>query len=102
MGPLPAEEAPLGGEWGAGGRNCGGVRERQGPEPGSGHPGPGSQGPGARPGRSGIEDLTVLHPPDGYSAEDKYKIWMRHRYNDCLDSLAELMGHDAFQVKVRS
>ncbi|KFP16794.1 Nucleolar complex protein 4, partial [Egretta garzetta] len=36
---------------------------------------------------------------DGYSAEDKYKIWMRHRYNDCLDSLAELMGHNAFQVK---
>ncbi|KFV63344.1 Nucleolar complex protein 4, partial [Dryobates pubescens] len=36
---------------------------------------------------------------DNNSAEDKYKIWMRHRYNDCVDSLAELMGHDSFQVK---
>ncbi|KAM6403810.1 nucleolar complex protein 4 homolog [Rhynochetos jubatus] len=34
-----------------------------------------------------------------YGAEDKYKIWMRHRYKDCVDCLAELMGHDAFQVK---
>uniref|UniRef100_A0A8B9F5X8 CCAAT-binding factor domain-containing protein n=1 Tax=Amazona collaria TaxID=241587 RepID=A0A8B9F5X8_9PSIT len=34
-----------------------------------------------------------------YSAEDKYKIWMRHRYKECVDCLAELMGHDAFQVK---
>ncbi|XP_071672050.1 nucleolar complex protein 4 homolog isoform X2 [Patagioenas fasciata] len=34
-----------------------------------------------------------------YSAEDKYKIWMRHRYNECVESLAELLGHDAFPVK---
>lgn len=25
---------------------------------------------------------------------------MRHRYKECVDCLAELMGHDAFQVKV--
>ncbi|XP_054248634.1 nucleolar complex protein 4 homolog isoform X2 [Indicator indicator] len=24
---------------------------------------------------------------------------MRHRYNDCVDCLSELMGHDSFQVK---
>ena len=47
-----------------------------------------------------FQDLSVFHPSDNYSAEDKYKIWMRHRYNDCVDCLAELMGHDAFQVKV--
>ncbi|XP_068064845.1 nucleolar complex protein 4 homolog [Anomalospiza imberbis] len=34
-----------------------------------------------------------------YSAEDKYRIWMRHRYRDCVGCLGELMGHDAFQVK---
>uniref|UniRef100_A0A8C8S584 Nucleolar complex associated 4 homolog n=1 Tax=Pelusios castaneus TaxID=367368 RepID=A0A8C8S584_9SAUR len=36
---------------------------------------------------------------DDYSAEDKYKIWMRHRYNSCVNCLAELMGHESFQVK---
>ncbi|KAK2537762.1 Noc4l [Columba livia] len=36
---------------------------------------------------------------ENYSAEDKYKIWMRHRYNECVESLAELLGHDAFPVK---
>ncbi|NXV80270.1 NOC4L protein, partial [Atlantisia rogersi] len=39
---------------------------------------------------------------DNYSAGDKYKMWMRHRYNDCVGYLAELMGHDAFQVKEMS
>ncbi|XP_015684027.1 nucleolar complex protein 4 homolog [Protobothrops mucrosquamatus] len=34
-----------------------------------------------------------------YSAEEKYKIWMRHRYNSCTTCLGELMGHEAFQVK---
>ena len=37
-----------------------------------------------------------------YSAEEKYKIWMRHRYNDCVESLSELLGHDSFQVKESS
>ncbi|XP_067395899.1 nucleolar complex protein 4 homolog [Emydura macquarii macquarii] len=37
--------------------------------------------------------------PDNYSAEDKYKIWMRHRYNSCVNCLVELMGHESFQVK---
>uniref|UniRef100_A0A8C3XPN6 Nucleolar complex associated 4 homolog n=1 Tax=Chelydra serpentina TaxID=8475 RepID=A0A8C3XPN6_CHESE len=36
---------------------------------------------------------------DNYSAEDKYKIWMRHRYNSCVNCLVELMGHESFQVK---
>ncbi|XP_068886939.1 nucleolar complex protein 4 homolog isoform X2 [Aphelocoma coerulescens] len=36
---------------------------------------------------------------ENYSAEDKYRIWMRHRYRDCVGCLGELMGHDAFQVK---
>ncbi|PKU36487.1 hypothetical protein llap_13207 [Limosa lapponica baueri] len=39
---------------------------------------------------------------ENYSAEDKYKIWMRHRYKECVDCLAELMGHHAFQVKESS
>lgn len=47
-----------------------------------------------------FRDLSPVHPAGSYSAEDKYKIWMRHRYNDCVGSLAELMGHGAFQVKV--
>lgn len=34
-----------------------------------------------------------------YSAEEKYKIWMRHRYNDCVESMNELLGHESFQVK---
>ncbi|NWR02190.1 NOC4L protein, partial [Paradoxornis webbianus] len=36
---------------------------------------------------------------ESYSAEDKYRIWMRHRYRDCVGCLGELMGHEAFQVK---
>ncbi|XP_053135039.1 nucleolar complex protein 4 homolog isoform X2 [Hemicordylus capensis] len=36
---------------------------------------------------------------ENHSAEDKYKIWMRHRYNSCLNCLGELMGHQSFQVK---
>ncbi|MGH0169164.1 UNVERIFIED_CONTAM: hypothetical protein FKN15_056001 [Acipenser sinensis] len=34
-----------------------------------------------------------------YSAEDKYKVWMRHRYSSCVQQLLELMGHDEYQVK---
>ncbi|XP_032085986.1 nucleolar complex protein 4 homolog [Thamnophis elegans] len=34
-----------------------------------------------------------------YRAEEKYKMWMRHRYNSCITCLGELMGHEAFQVK---
>ncbi|XP_043921486.1 nucleolar complex protein 4 homolog [Protopterus annectens] len=34
-----------------------------------------------------------------YSAEEKYKIWMRHRYHDCVKQLLELMVHTSFQVK---
>lgn len=37
---------------------------------------------------------------ESYSAEDKYRIWMRHRYRDCVGCLGVLMGHEAFQVKV--
>ncbi|CAI5797308.1 complex 4 homolog [Podarcis lilfordi] len=36
---------------------------------------------------------------ESYSAEDKYKIWMRHRYNSCVHCLGELMGHESFQVQ---
>ncbi|KAH0625357.1 hypothetical protein JD844_014811 [Phrynosoma platyrhinos] len=36
---------------------------------------------------------------ESYSAEDKYKIWMRHRYNSCSNCLAQLMGHKSFQIK---
>ncbi|XP_041078704.1 nucleolar complex protein 4 homolog [Polyodon spathula] len=34
-----------------------------------------------------------------YSAEDKYKVWMRHRYSSCVQQLLELMGHDEYQVE---
>ncbi|XP_063000488.1 nucleolar complex protein 4 homolog [Elgaria multicarinata webbii] len=36
---------------------------------------------------------------ESYSAEDKYRIWMRLRYNSCINCLGELMGHRSFQVK---
>ncbi|XP_060641650.2 nucleolar complex protein 4 homolog [Anolis sagrei] len=36
---------------------------------------------------------------ESYSAEEKYKIWMRHRYNSCNNCLAQLMSHQSFQVK---
>ncbi|XP_077164485.1 nucleolar complex protein 4 homolog [Paroedura picta] len=37
--------------------------------------------------------------PESYSAEEKYKIWMRHRYNSCVHCLSELMSHESFQIK---
>ncbi|XP_019394536.1 PREDICTED: nucleolar complex protein 4 homolog [Crocodylus porosus] len=40
--------------------------------------------------------------PDGCSAEEQYKIWMRHRYHSCVLCLAELMGHSSFEVKEMS
>ncbi|XP_048369624.1 nucleolar complex protein 4 homolog [Sphaerodactylus townsendi] len=40
--------------------------------------------------------------PESYSAEEKYKIWMRQRYHSCVNCLVELMGHESFQVKESS
>ncbi|KAL8180252.1 UNVERIFIED_CONTAM: Nucleolar complex protein 4 [Gekko kuhli] len=37
--------------------------------------------------------------PESHSAEEKYKIWMRHRYNSCVNCLVELMGHESFRIK---
>uniref|UniRef100_A0A8C4TEQ6 Nucleolar complex associated 4 homolog n=1 Tax=Erpetoichthys calabaricus TaxID=27687 RepID=A0A8C4TEQ6_ERPCA len=34
-----------------------------------------------------------------FSAEEKYKAWMRHRYNGCVEQLLDLLGHDAYHVK---
>ncbi|KAI1905023.1 hypothetical protein AGOR_G00011680 [Albula goreensis] len=34
-----------------------------------------------------------------YSAEEKYRIFMHHRYNSCKDLLLELISHESFQVK---
>ncbi|KAG5835243.1 hypothetical protein ANANG_G00270300 [Anguilla anguilla] len=34
-----------------------------------------------------------------HSAEQKYRMFMRHRYNSCTDLLLELMHHESFQVK---
>ncbi|KAJ8408588.1 hypothetical protein AAFF_G00252230 [Aldrovandia affinis] len=34
-----------------------------------------------------------------HSAEEKYRMFMRHRYNSCKDSLLGLIRHEAFQVK---
>ncbi|XP_067232262.1 nucleolar complex protein 4 homolog [Chanodichthys erythropterus] len=36
------------------------------------------------------------------SAEEKYQIFMRHRYNSCVELLLENIGHEAFQVKEAS
>ncbi|XP_066545640.1 nucleolar complex protein 4 homolog [Amia ocellicauda] len=36
---------------------------------------------------------------DNYSAEDKYKMWMRHRYASCVQQTLDLIAHEAFQVK---
>ncbi|XP_058615140.1 nucleolar complex protein 4 homolog [Onychostoma macrolepis] len=36
------------------------------------------------------------------SAEEKYRIFMRHRYNNCVELLLENLGHEAFQVKEAS
>ncbi|XP_073681030.1 nucleolar complex protein 4 homolog [Garra rufa] len=36
------------------------------------------------------------------SAEEKYRIFMRHRYNSCVENLLENIGHEAFQVKEAS
>ncbi|XP_010226364.1 PREDICTED: nucleolar complex protein 4 homolog [Tinamus guttatus] len=43
--------------------------------------------------------LSALPPAGPCSAEDKYRMWMRHRYRSCLECLAELLAHEAFQVK---
>nr|XP_045367691.1 nucleolar complex protein 4 homolog [Camelus bactrianus] len=32
-------------------------------------------------------------------ATRKYKVWMRHRYHSCCNSLGELLAHPSFQVK---
>ncbi|XP_039627964.1 nucleolar complex protein 4 homolog [Polypterus senegalus] len=37
--------------------------------------------------------------PESFSAEEKYKAWMRHRYNGCIEQLLDLLGHDAYCVK---
>lgn len=62
------------------------------------------RGPAALPGPGAALSepslCACLSLTENYSAEDKYRIWMRHRYRDCVGYLGELMGHDAFQVKV--
>ncbi|XP_051536427.1 nucleolar complex protein 4 homolog isoform X1 [Myxocyprinus asiaticus] len=37
-----------------------------------------------------------------FSAEEKYHIFMRHRYNNCVDLLLENIDHESFQVKESS
>ncbi|RXN11530.1 nucleolar complex 4-like protein [Labeo rohita] len=36
------------------------------------------------------------------SGEEKYRIFMRHRYNSCVEILLENIGHESFQVKETS
>lgn len=38
--------------------------------------------------------------PGDLNAEEKYHIFMRHRYNSCVELLLENIGHEVFQVKV--
>ncbi|XP_041826839.1 nucleolar complex protein 4 homolog [Melanotaenia boesemani] len=35
----------------------------------------------------------------GYSAEKKYQIFMRHRYNNCVEMLLEHLNHELYGVK---
>lgn len=35
-----------------------------------------------------------------YSAEEKYHIFMRHRYNSCVEILLDLLSHDVYNIKV--
>lgn len=35
-----------------------------------------------------------------FSAEDKYRIFMRHRYNSCVEMLLEHLSHELYGVKV--
>ncbi|XP_075999468.1 nucleolar complex protein 4 homolog [Genypterus blacodes] len=35
----------------------------------------------------------------GHSAEDKYRMFMRHRYNSCVEMLLEHMDHELHEVK---
>ncbi|XP_068127696.1 nucleolar complex protein 4 homolog isoform X2 [Hyperolius riggenbachi] len=37
--------------------------------------------------------------PDTTGAEDKYKIWMRHRYNSCVACMVDLLHHTSLQVQ---
>ncbi|TRY88577.1 hypothetical protein DNTS_034550 [Danionella cerebrum] len=41
------------------------------------------------------EDLTQ----GDHSADEKYQIFMRHRYNNCVELLLENIDHESFQVK---
>uniref|UniRef100_A0A4W3J6X4 Nucleolar complex associated 4 homolog n=1 Tax=Callorhinchus milii TaxID=7868 RepID=A0A4W3J6X4_CALMI len=43
------------------------------------------------------DEETALTAP--FSAEEKYKIWMRHRYNDCINQLLDLMEHQSHEVQ---
>ncbi|XP_062409784.1 nucleolar complex protein 4 homolog [Sardina pilchardus] len=36
------------------------------------------------------------------SADEKYRIFLRHRYNNCIEQLLENMGHNVYQVKEAS
>ncbi|NP_001084692.1 nucleolar complex protein 4 homolog B [Xenopus laevis] len=38
-------------------------------------------------------------PPDTCSAEDKYKMWMRNRYNSCVSCLLDLLQYSSFSVQ---
>ncbi|XP_006788811.1 nucleolar complex protein 4 homolog isoform X2 [Neolamprologus brichardi] len=35
----------------------------------------------------------------GYSAEDKYRIFMRHRYTSCVEILLEHLSHEQYDIK---
>ncbi|XP_056389147.1 nucleolar complex protein 4 homolog [Hyla sarda] len=37
--------------------------------------------------------------PDSLRAEEKYKMWIRHRYNSCVSYLVELLNATSFQVQ---
>ncbi|XP_076836277.1 nucleolar complex protein 4 homolog isoform X2 [Brachyhypopomus gauderio] len=36
------------------------------------------------------------------NVEEKYQMFIRHRYNDCVELLQDCMGHEAYQVKERA
>ncbi|CAL8276651.1 unnamed protein product [Merluccius merluccius] len=44
-----------------------------------------------------IEEETMLSGDN--NAQEKYSIFMRHRYNDCVKTLLEHLGHKSYEVK---
>lgn len=50
--------------------------------------------------RSHMCEHKCVHVPGHYSAQEKYNIFMRHRYSSCVEMLLELLDHELHQIAV--